>query len=367
MRPGYFNHWWLATVLGLCVLHGLIAVVADPYRVFGVIRYPKRNFEPNTRFLKVEYLRQHPEYDAYILGSSRASYYEAESARRFCGPQRRYFNLNASLENGAGIRRKLDWLARTRPVRQAIINVDFDLQSVPGDPLDLLRQDHPLISGSTATAFYAKYLLFQPRILYVYVEGQAREAQPETWNRGNRGMLEPLYPTTPPFDTARLLAITVGAVTADLSRPPAVQDRAAASGHEEFRRTVETLEQARVERIFIVPPYRLDQYAEFNIDAYTEWMRKIVSDAGQIWDFSGFHAVTADPRQYVDRIHFNEGVGDRILRRVCGGAEDGGGFGVRVTRANLDAHLAAHRRQHQAARASRQTRLFGTYGRDTVN
>ncbi|MBM4200070.1 MAG: hypothetical protein FJ189_02135, partial [Gammaproteobacteria bacterium] len=136
-----FNRWWLATVFGLCALQALIAVVADPYCVLGIVRYPKRNFEPNTRFLKVEYLRRHPEFDAFILGSSRASFLESEAARAACGPQRRYFNLNASLENGAGIRQKLDWLTRTRKVAQVIIAVDFDLQSVPGDPLDLLRQD----------------------------------------------------------------------------------------------------------------------------------------------------------------------------------------------------------------------------------
>jgi hypothetical protein len=349
-----FNRWWLGTVLGLCALHVLLAVIADPYRVFGIVRYPKRNFEPNTRFLKLEFLRQRPEYDAFILGSSRAGYYEAEAARASCGPERRYFNLNASLENGAGIRQKVDWLAGTRRLRQVIINVDFDLQSVLGDPLDLLRQDHPLISGSAYTAFYAKYLLFQPGILYRYTRGQFLPAKPDPWDLGNGGLDGTLYATKPRVDFGRIFDTTIGAVVNDVAGRSDHQDRASAAGNDEFRRTVASLARAGVDRIVIVPPYRLDQYAGFSIDAYTEWMRTVTEDAGQIWDFSGYNAITADPENYVDQVHFNQRVGDRILQRACSHSDEAprDGFGVRVTRENLDAHLAIHRRQHQEARAA---------------
>lgn len=353
MAPRRFNRWWLSTFLGLCLLQVGIAIIADPYCVFGIIRYSKRNFEPNTRFLKIEYLRRHPEYDGFILGSSRASFLEAESARAACGPERRYFNLNASLENGAGIRQKLAWLTRTRKVSQVIVNVDFDLQSVLGDPLDLLRQDHPLISGSANTLFYAKYLLFQPRILWIYVQGQLRDTSSAPWNRGNSGMPDALYAVKPHFDGVRLFDATLGAVTADLVRKPAPRWEATASGQDEFRRTLRTIEQAGIDRILIVPPYRLDQYASFSIDAYTAWMGTVVADAGEIWDFSGYNGVTLDPQNYDDPIHFNSTIGDRLLQRACGRPEAGAApdFGVRVTRDNVAAHLRTHRLQHAAARA----------------
>ena len=349
-----FNRWWLTTFLGLCALQVLVSVIADPYCVFGILRYPKRNFEPNTRFLKIEYLRRHPEYDAFILGSSRASFLGATSARSACGPDRRYFNLNASLENGAGIRQKLAWLTRTREVRQVVINVDFDLQSVLSDPLDLLRQEHPLIGGSRETTFYAKYLLFQPRILYLYLLAQFRTDGHDPWNRGNEGVTGPLYSTSPALDLGRLYATTLGAVATDLSRQPDASVRATARGPEEFRRTMEIVARAGSEVVLVVPPYALAQYAGFSIDAYSEWMRRVVSDAGQVWDFSGYNPVTADARNYFDPVHFNESIGDRMLRRACRSNDDGADedFGVRVTPENVERHIAAHRRQHEAARAA---------------
>lgn len=345
-----FNRWWLLTVLGLCLLQVIVAVVADPYCVYGIIRFPKRNFEPNSRFLKVEYLQRHPEYDAFILGSSRAGFLESSVADRVCGDRTRFFNLNGSLESGAGIRRKLQWLASSRRVRRAVVLVDFDLQSVGTDPFDLLRQDHPLVARSAFTAFYAKYLLFQPRILYLYGEANLREPKGEPWNAGNPSVPDPLYRTRPLFDRGRLYDVTWGAVTQDLASVGEPPDLPAASGIEEFRRTIAILDGAGIDRVLIVPPYRLDQFAGFHPDALALWLRDVVDAGGAVWDFAGYNPVTADPSRYVDAIHFDDSVGERILRRACGVDDDpNDAFGVRVTAANLEAHIASLRLQHTEA------------------
>lgn len=359
MRARVFNRWWLFTVLGLCVLQVIVAVVADPYCVFGIVRYPKRNFEPNTRFLKIEYLQRHPEYDGFILGSSRAGSLDALAAARTCGPGLSYFNLNASLEGAAGMRRKLEWLVASRPVRQIVVLVDFDLQSVGTDPFDLLRQDHPLVSGSGFVPFYAKYLLFQPRILYLYGQANGQDPRGEPWNAGNSFGDDPLYATRPLFDTGRLRAVTIGAVRHDLSRRGAGPDHSGARGLEEFQRMIAVLDHANIERILIVPPYRLDQFASFDPGALANWMREIVAAAGAVWDFSGYNAVSANPSNYVDPIHFDQRIGDQMLRRACGhDSESGdGGFGVRVTAANIDQHARnIERQQADAIKVVKQIR-----------
>lgn len=345
-----FNRCWLFTVLGLGLLHLVVAVIADPYCVYGIVRYPKRNFEPNTRFLKIEYLRRHPGYDAFILGSSRASFYGTDVAASVCGGRHRYFNLNASLENGAGIRRKLEWLRGNRRVRQVIVNVDFDLQAAGLDPHDLLRQEHPLVGGGGTLSFYAKYLLFQPRILYLYLRANLREPKGEPWNEGNDRLPDPIYATSPLLDAERLVEVTAGAAVRDLSESGRRRDAPPAGAEEEFRRTIAILDRDGIDRILIVPPYRLDQFAGFHIDAFAEWLRKTVHTAGAVWDFAGYNAVTTDPSRYVDAIHFDRPTGDRILRRACGADADAGDFGVYVTPANVERHIGALRQQHALAR-----------------
>ena len=62
------SYWRL--VLGIIVV-GFVANLAanaliDPYRVFGLTDFNRKNFEPNTRYLKVAYLKDHPEaFDAH--------------------------------------------------------------------------------------------------------------------------------------------------------------------------------------------------------------------------------------------------------------------------------------------------------------
>ena len=354
MTSGHYNRWWLGTVLALCLMQVAMAVITDPYCVFGVIRYPKRNFEPNTRFLKIEYLRRHPEYDAFILGSSRAAYYGADIAERLCPGDQQYFNLSVSLENGAGIRRKLKWLIAHRRVSQAILNLDFDVQSVATDPLDLLRQDHPLVSGTPATVFYGKYLLFQPRILYAFALANLRESQGAPWSFGNVVAPDALYPAQPFLDLSRLYDVTFGALASDLSRSAEARDIVSPIGLEEFRRTIALLDGAGVSRTLIVPPYRVDQFARFQIDGFISWLQETVRVGGTVWDFSGLSSVTGNLDNYVDPVHFRRSVGDRVLQRIFGPddksptAEE---FGVRVTAANIDRHAEALRRQHAEANA----------------
>jgi hypothetical protein len=108
-----------------------------------------------------------------------------------------------------------------------------------------------------------------------------------------------------------------------------------------------------VARILIIPPYRLDQFAAFSVEAFIDWLQKTVRAGGPIWDFAGYNEVTADPANYVDAVHFDRKTGDRILRRVCGAPDDTGAsadFGVRLTEANLEDHIAALRLQHERAR-----------------
>jgi hypothetical protein len=157
------------------------------------------------------------------------------------------------------------------------------------------------------------------------------------------------------------LATTVGAVGADLNGPRENRVAVTADGREEFRRTLSLLNQTSTDRILIVPPYRLDQYASFSIEAYTDWMNEIVGDAREIWDFSGYNSVTPEARNYDDPLHFNEAIGDRILQRACGplGIDAAANFGVRVTRENIASHLAAHRAQHAAARTAIAAGLLG--------
>jgi hypothetical protein len=111
-----------------------------------------------------------------------------------------------------------------------------------------------------------------------------------------------------------------------------------------------------------------------------EWKRVLVrllaSDAARhpgqppvpLWDFGGYTSVTVDSRpqgtgpdlkfaNHYDSMHFSKEIGDRIMDRVYGldvpGRPVPSDFGVRLTQANLEEHLARQRAaQRDFARAN---------------
>ncbi|MBW4699488.1 MAG: hypothetical protein KME03_16640 [Aphanocapsa lilacina HA4352-LM1] len=363
---GNYSRALLLTVVLLSVVQLVVAIAVDPYDVFGIVRFAKKNFEPNTRYLKVEYLLTQPRFDAFIFGSSRTMYYAAATADRASGERYRFFNFGVSLENGFGIRRKLEWLLRQKRIQKALIGLDFDIQSVPTDPLDLLRQDHPLVSGDSALGFYGKYLLFQPRIIALFFAENldSRKAYGfETWDRGNDNGPQALYPTGRPFDPERLYAVSAGALALDVGRwnhkPPRP---VAPTGLEEYACSVALLDGAGVARVLVVPPFSLEKFRSYNIDAYLGWLAETVRIGGRVWDFAGVNSVTADGRNFGDPVHFLKPVGDMVLRRVLEPNPTGlpADFGVLLTPQNLAARLAQLRAQHRKLQLQDQPKSVTT-------
>lgn len=85
--------------------------------------------------------------------------------------------------------------------------------------------------------------------------------------------------------------------------------------------------------------------------SFEQWKRLLTrlaaSEAVPLWDFSGATRYTSvppegEPRWHLESSHYRKALGDRVLERLLGGATNDGvgdSFGVRLTPANLEAHL----------------------------
>lgn len=71
-----------------------------------------------------------------------------------------------------------------------------------------------------------------------------------------------------------------------------------------------------------------------------------------LWDFSGFSEITSEPlprsgdqmRWYWEPSHYKKELGTRILEVLFGGERAPGGFGLQLSRTNLQSVLASQRR-----------------------
>ncbi len=88
-----------------------------------------------------------------------------------------------------------------------------------------------------------------------------------------------------------------------------------------------------------------------------EWKRKVVFIADKhrvpLWDFSGYNSITTEPihtpmKYYWDSSHFTETVSDLILKRILdSGSNVPKDFGVRLSMANIESHLADTRKNRE--------------------
>jgi hypothetical protein len=331
-----FFYAFIGALLATIVLYASAAVALDPLRIFGTSGFNRKNFEPDARYLQIEYLKGHAGPDAFVLGSSRVNFYDVADLRRLTG--RRFYNLSASIEGFQGIRSKVEWLLKHRPVRMVVIGLDYDLYDVLEDRSDLQHVDHPEIDSQWPVAFYSRALLIPPALLAECVLGNLKSqvgyrldlSSGQFWVRPGA------------FDQGEHLV--------DRERlAPAV-------AFDELRRTLRMLDAAHVRHVEVVAPYSEGRLMQFDSAGYIRWLHDVVAVAGNVWNFGDDGPVEQDTRNYLDISHFDGTVGRWVVTRIFSHDRRGvpDNFGVLVTPRNLAAQLARIRvALAQARRRSR--------------
>jgi hypothetical protein len=310
---------WCALEIGL-----------DPYRVFGLSDFNRRNFEPNTRYLKIHYLAAEPGrlggYQGFILGTSRANFYRVETAGALTG--QRFYNLNVSAETIEGMYRKLRWLMANGNPKTVVAALDYDVQFLGiyryDDPDDLLRLDHPLVSGMSRLDFYPDYLftgakslrrvvrgnLFTKRTQYVLDVSTGHGAAP-AWDEEMRA------------DPGKF-AERIKPAPKESGRMPPDDD-----AFEYLGKLAALAAGSGIDLVFVVNPISHDLFDSFDAADYLAWEDRLAALDTPVWDFSGHNELTDNDRNYYEARHFTAAVGDLVLRQVL--VRDGSGVGVRLT------------------------------------
>ncbi|WP_218081574.1 hypothetical protein [Anthocerotibacter panamensis] len=338
----------LLTTTAMIILLCLPAILIDPYRVFGLVDFNKKNFEPNTRYLKIEHLLKRNDYNAYIFGTSRVGFYDVRSANKFSGNH--YYNMTASGQNDIGLRKELEWVLTNKNPRQIIIALDYDVFHHKAINTDLLRQEHPLVAGESWLKFYALNLLFQPKSLLTCIQLNFDRKNyyvfdPET------GQAKVYVDNEIPSSSGPSRVIKQDKSPERLHLPVKMNLPLPNTSLHEIQRIAKLSSRPHLERIIIINPYYHRLFLRFNIDSYTTWLRKMVDMFGSIWDFSGINSVTTNDENYIDFSHFSKPVGDLVLQRIFASEKSfrsiPDDFGVKVTKDNVEEHIRHLRLEYE--------------------
>lgn|GEM_PF-1681415 len=357
----YIRNFLLVVVAVCMVFQTIPAIGIDPYKVFGISDFNQKNFAPNTRYLKIEHLQDTDAYKGFIFGTSRANFYNVESARKLSGLT--YYNMNGEGDNSVGLRRKVEWVVENEPIQQAIVALDYDFGYGKINPLELFRQDHPDVSGIFPPQFYGKYLLFQPNTLYECIQENLKE---DTYYL--------FHVDTGHFWNQRYIQLNQGEdryvgnqfrALNDWEKPnPIVKNVDALA---EYRQAIAALDQKNIDRTVAINPINQVRYTAFDIDDYIRWYREVVEMAGQVWDFSGLNPVTTNDRNYYDTSHFTKEIGDVVLTKIWQNRDRTpsasnnplkvsipNDFGVLVTPENVEERVQQLYRQYRSYRPKPQ-------------
>jgi peptidoglycan/xylan/chitin deacetylase (PgdA/CDA1 family) len=340
--------WLLAVVLGAAL--GFICLagfnyVTDPFGVFGdpVLDWYGYDITNNPRLAKFGYLEaHHQDYNAYILGSSKSSSLDPERLNQYY-PDARFYNLMMYGANYTHMEDSLRYLADNYEVRHIVIALgiseitDFGLHQE-----DIKLRFHAAPAGEALLPFYARFLGLNPQY------GMDKFA---AWLSRDQ------LPSPSPVDVFLPEKGVYNKVRRDQENIVNLYSYAARIGDGSFLRGPDAVNLASLDdclaalqrmkdfcaergiswQVVSTPNYCLEiqSYDPNLIAAY--WTR--MAEITEYWNFSGYNALSGDPRFFYDTIHFRNLTGEMVLGRMFADdtvyvPED---FGVYVTADNAAA------------------------------
>lgn len=309
-------------VFFILLLEIAIPILADPYNVFHWRRIRDNGVEPNSNYIKMEYILHNPDkFDSFLFGSSRTGFIDVEKI-----PDGKWYNMSYSeglpeehLEN------LRELIANGIIPKNVMIGVDNISCLV--DPSIHDKQFYRIpYPRENKLGFYANYFSIKGviRSLEVTLEHEIEDPDyVERYYRSGSSKRDPSLGGTwngdAPYWENYYRTYADGAVLS-------------------VRRIAELCKEYDINLIVFTNPIYYKTYQEsqnYGYDVFLEWL----SDPVDYYNFSGINDITTDRNNYYEASHFTEDVGDMIIDRIFNDVRDeeleSQGFGYYVTVENL--------------------------------
>lgn len=352
------SHKYYVQILLLTVLSGLglilgLNLAVDPYSVLGTSRL-KYTFQPNERYLKIEYLAQHRnQFDSYLMGSSRIGTTDPHDVQKYLLDSH-FYNLSVSIGSTHDHLKHLEYLIASgnRPRHLYIgLDVDLGLTDFSHDAHQLLTSLHPDVPGQdkaqSRTTYWLEYAAsFHPRVTYEKVWKNLFAETPNgyldlnmaagTWSR--------------PSQLARIATDQARYIREE---PSFHQHNARIVKNIRGRDNLKAMQKIRdiclqhgiSLTVFITPHHRaiMDSIDE---NDYLAWLKGLAAIT-PFWNFSGYNSITLDDRNYLEASHYLPRIGTLAAARIFNDqkANIPADFGVLVNASNIESHLTELHKQ----------------------
>lgn len=311
-------------LLFILVLELVIPMAVDPYNVFHWERIRDNGVEPDSNYIKMQYILHNPEkFDSFLFGSSRTGFVNVEEI-----PEGRWYNMSYSEGLPAEHLENLEELIENGIIpKNVMIGVD-DISCFVDPALhesQFYRIPYP---RTNKLDFYANYFSIKGVILSLDVILNHEVTDPDYVDRYYRSgstLRDPSLGGTWEGDSP---------YWADY-----YQDRLGDSINE-MRRIRELCDEHGINLIVFTNPLYYRTYQEAKYYGYDNYLGWLSGAVGGYYNFSGVNAVTTDRSYYYESSHYTEEAGtliiDRIFRGETSESLESQGFGMYVTDENME-------------------------------
>lgn len=307
--PGRHLLQMAAAAIAVIMLMVLVTLLIDPYRVFGITGWNKKNFMPNTRYLQIESLKS-KDAQAYIMGTSRVNYYDVKDFQELSGLS--CYNITTPGSTLRETRMQLEWLLARKKPKMILLGLDYDIQFlVPPLTTEYLNKwMHPETTGVPPWRFRLEYLRFDVESTWLAIKRNFFEWKvtylfdPETGHYSLPKREDDIRANWPAYEAAQFQVVPK-------------ETRKALSEHEEdLRQIMALLKKHGVESRVVLNPMHHMLLGSFDRTDFEAWKSRMKAICGEVTDFSEEPALIQDNRFFYEPVHFNAQAGRWMLERI---------------------------------------------------
>ncbi len=306
-------------IIGAALL-GVVAAwsvnyIIDPFGVFGTRFFPEYGF-PQERYMKIEYLKKHPDYNTFLIGGSRPGVIKTEVVDRYFPGAKTY---NLSLLDGipSEFEKYTEWLVKNMPdLSHVILELDWPV-GYEHDPKNAqLNELHPDISGRSRNDFLLDFLAkinFRAlgeaisnntgglnQMEYDFTKGYwsrpLRDKQIDTncdVYKASEELFSDGKKARKKLDTA-LLSETLAAIA----------------------RIKSLLDKKKVKLTLFLSPFNKHQLDAIELSDYEQFVTQLVKIT-DFYNFMYYNKITMNDCNYYEASHFRPYIGDLVVRSLA--------------------------------------------------
>lgn len=344
-----FKKWNIAFLILVCAVLAGVAVtnyVVDPFGYFAFQSgdYEQIQFPVDTTYFQRELKAQHvlkfsENYDAYLLGGSKAGAYRTEKLQELDGY--RYYSMYEAGGSFYEYELETAFLVKYANPKKIVLNISGgEVRFLKRNLEDMSCRIPAVMTGGSKWKETLDFLFMDIAESVDRLKERLGEKQYYELTTGGYRNLTKYYERVE-SDWEKFTGKYV-LENFDRHMNTLFANNRNVDYYDESIRSIRNIkkmcDEAGVELLVIVAPSFIGEMSEHDSSGYWEFLDRIafITD---YWDFSGYHDIDRNPYNFYNEGHFYYEIADLMIDTI-NGTDSYPGFGVYVTKENVAQHLA---------------------------